>query len=104
MRSGRDGSNVTPLHPEGFDPPKFIVLAGDEVLKEGTYFVVRDTDILATPFLWGYVHQIQTLLELDRQRDFHLSEQERVSLSQLEDYVSDLAADWQAQGKGRIPD
>jgi hypothetical protein len=72
-------------------------------LDEDTYFVLRDTDVLATSLLWLYVHEIQTVLELDREREM-LTESERAYLTTMEDRVTALAREWQMKGKGRLPD
>ena len=75
----------------------------DGPLEEGTYFVIRDTDSFGVAALYAYVASVQTLLELNRRREF-LTDDEYRELEELEDHVSSLALEWQRRGKGRLPD
>lgn len=90
-------------------PPsrKYLVFrAGDpEPLEEGTYFVVRSTDIFASAGLYGYAHSIQSMLEVDAlpERQF-LQSGEREYLESLADDLFQVGLAWNQAASRKIPD
>lgn len=77
--------------------------ASGELLPPGTYFVVRATDVFAASGLWAYIHNMETVLELDAQAGFLRDDQAR-HLRELADRATQLARSWQESGLGSIPD
>lgn len=68
-------------------------------------FVIRPTDLFGPAALHGYVHLVQSTLELARTRQGMLSDQEYRQLEDLCDEVSSIALHWQELGlAGKIPD
>lgn len=75
----------------------------DTALEPGTYFVLRDTDLLSHALLWNYVQLIQTTREISRSVPEMLTSEEAQALDAIEDYVQDLAVKWQRSRKGTLP-
>jgi hypothetical protein len=86
----------TPQMPGGpvFGPP----------IEDGTFFVIRDSDVFGPAVLFAYVSLLQTELEVEKLRPGRYSPEELAYLEKLERYVTDLALSWQRTGKGRVPD
>jgi hypothetical protein len=74
-----------------------------DMLEPGTYFVLRDTDVLATPLLYLYAHELRTQLDIARHRPGFMSKEGIAELEERERYVANLAAEWQRAGRGRLP-
>ena len=94
-------------------PPKYVVypagnrggrLHREQPLEQGTYFVIRDTDIIGLDALYSYLSSVQTVLAMDNRpgRAF-LKSEEREELERLEDYLTNLSTEWARSGKGRLP-
>lgn len=83
---------------------KYIVLKLDdaETLKPGTFFVIRSSDMFGIAGLYAYANQIQTTLEIDKERKF-LTDVELLHLRDIADYIADLARQWQVQ-QTKVPD
>lgn len=78
-----------------------------KVLKDGadlsgSSFVIREQDLFGPQALWGYVHVLNTALELDTLRPC-FTPAERENLTDMADAVSLLAQKWQQSPK-KIPD
>ena len=86
---------------------KYIVFrAGDlEPLEEGTYFVVRSSDIFASAGIYGYAHSIQSMLEVDAlpERQF-LRSGEREYLESMADDLFQIGLAWNQAASRKIPD
>jgi hypothetical protein len=74
-----------------------------ECLDEGTFFVIRSSDVFGAPALYAYAHLIQTAVELDGQRRI-FTDDERVRMEETAEYAVELAQEWQKRGDGRLPD
>ena len=86
---------------------KYVVFrAGDpEPLEEGSYFVIRSSDIFASAGIYGYAHSIQSMLEVDALpgRRF-LAPAEREYLEHMADVLFQVGLDWNQAAGRRIPD
>ena len=76
--------------------------SGDE-LPPGSFFVFRDSDILAVPGMWAYVHTVQTMIEMCEQGLVDVPPGSLAGLYTIRDFVSGLAATWQASATRRFP-
>ncbi len=86
---------------------KFVVFrAGEsEPLPEGTYFVVRSSDIFASSGVYGYAHTIQSMLEVDALPDrSFLADSERAYLESLADDLFQIGLLWNQEQARKIPD
>lgn len=86
---------------------KYVVFrAGDpEPLDEGSYFVVRSSDIFASAGIYGYAHSIQSMLEVDAlpERQF-LRSGEREYLESMADDLFQIGLAWNQAASRKIPD
>jgi hypothetical protein len=100
--------------PENDDEPRYTVIKGAppkmtfpnrdrEILEPGTYFVLRDTDALAGPLLWMYLHEIETYLDVARQKPGFISAEGIAEMEQRAKAVEQTAVEWQRRGVGRLP-
>lgn len=76
--------------------------AEGKALDEGSFFVIRDTDVFGPAALFGYAHILQTVVELNRLRPSFTPE-EADYLSETGDALVSLALRWQ-QSSGKVPD
>lgn len=86
---------------------KYIVFPRENeraALPSRSFFVLRDSDQFAHAVLYSYVALIQTMLEQAADRPGFLTEEEIKRLRAIEEYVSNLAEEWQRAGDGRLPD
>jgi hypothetical protein len=83
---------------------KYVVAKKDdgEYLEPGTYFVIRSQDMFGIAGLYAYASQIQTVLEMASTRPI-LSAAEHQHLTEVADYVADLARQWQ-ELQTKVPD
>lgn len=86
---------------------KYLVFrAGEpEPLPEGSYFVVRSSDIFASAGIYGYAHSIQSMLEVDALpgRSF-LGDAERAYLESMADALFQVGLLWNQEQARKIPD
>lgn len=86
-------------------PPKMTFPNRDrDVLDPETYFVLRSTDALAGPLLWMYLHEIETYLDVARQKPGFISDEGYAEMEQRARAVEKLAIEWQRRGVGRLPE
>lgn len=75
----------------------------DQSLEPGTYFMLKQGDILAVSTLRSYVNNALTMIELDRMGYIHLLEEQRRHLLELADYAAQLSSKWE-QADSKLPD
>lgn len=73
-----------------------------EVLDPGTYWVLREEDVLGAASLWAYVHNGRMLLDMDV-KYMLLSAEQREHLESVIDTAATMAAQWE-QTFQKIPD
>lgn len=97
------------------DEPRYTVYKGSpptmtfpnrdgELLDAGSYFVLRETDALAAPLLWLYLHELRTWLDIARQKPGLLSQDGVTELELRERRAERIVLEWQRRGVGRLPE
>lgn len=89
-----------------FDPDKYIVTKKDGTpLEPGTFFVIRDTDLLGVLTLRTYQGSIGLAIDMNALGGLSLTPEQVDYLASLSAGVDGMARDWESKnGSRRLPD